>query len=191
MSDTDETGAPQVHVREVPLAPTTGSFAPAPAYAQAPAFSQGPAPEMRFFLPSGPPLPRKDWQHRWKIGIRVGSILVAVILVAIGITAAIVGLSTTSKFTAAGAVEVSCDTRSRPFVPDLAPRSPVKILDAKSGETYGSTTLDKFTRLGSGVCLLGFQVDGIPVADLYTVEIGSSYRELASASSLQNGALLS
>lgn len=147
-------------------------------------------PDLRFFLPPGAPLPTKQWQRRWKVGIRIGSIVMAVLFVVAAGVAIVVGTISSSHFTATGAVKVDCATKSRPFS-KIGLGSPVRIVDATSGELYGSTTLDDFTELKSGICLVAFKVPDVPVANLYSVEIGDDFQSLASAASLQGGALLS
>ncbi|WP_347956582.1 hypothetical protein [Gordonia aichiensis] len=149
------------------------------------------APDVRFFLPQGPPLPPKRWQRRWKTGIRVGSVVVGAAFVGAAVFAVAQGVNASAHFTASGAVEVDCASRAKPFAPDLRQGAPVRIVDAKSGELYGSAKLDEFRKLGSGICLVGFQMPNVPVAGLYTVEIGDRYRTLASQAALQGGALLS
>lgn len=147
-------------------------------------------PDLRFFLPPGAPLPTKQWQHRWKFGIRIGSIAMAVLFVVVAGVAIVLGAISSSHFTAMGAVKVDCASKSRPFS-KIGLGSPVRIVDATTGELYGLTTLDDFTALKSGICLVSFEVSDVPVADLYAVEIGDDFQALASAASLQGGALLS
>ncbi|ALG86842.1 hypothetical protein ACH46_12120 [Gordonia phthalatica] len=149
-----------------------------------------PQPEVRFFLPPGPPLPPKRWQRKWKIGIRLGSLIVGVAFVVGAIGALVFGVISSSYFTASGAVEVDCATRAKPFVTDVAVGSPVTIVDARTGEVYGSSTLGDFTALKSGICLVSFEVEDVPVANLYTVRIGKSFEALATADTLRGGALL-
>ncbi|KJR07082.1 hypothetical protein ACE11G_07365 [Gordonia sp. PS3] len=154
--------------------------------------SGGQAPsELRFFLPPGPPLSPKRWQRRWKIGIRVGSAVAAVVLIAFAALAIGSGVVSSSRYTATGAVEVDCTTRNMPRLPAVGFGSLVQIFDAQSGERYGQSTLDRFRALPSGICLAGFEIRDVRVASLYTVEIGRLYRTLVSEEALKDGALLS
>ncbi|MBM7367189.1 hypothetical protein [Gordonia hydrophobica] len=149
------------------------------------------AAELRFFLPSGPPLPPKRWQRRWKVGIRIGSIAVAAVFAILAVGAVVFGAISASTFTASGAVDVNCSTRAAPSAPDIRQGASVTILDASTGDVYGTTTLTDFTALKSGICLLRFEVHDVPVASLYTVRIGSTFEELASADALRGGAVIS
>lgn len=157
-----------------------------------PAELTGPAPhpDVRFFLPPGPPLPPKRWQRKWKIGIRLGSAIAGAALVVAAIGAIVVGIISSLHFTASGAVEVDCATRAKPFVTEVAYGAPVTIVDARTGEVYGSSTLGDFTALKSGICLLSFEIEDVPVTDLYTVRIGASFEALATVDTLRGGALL-
>ncbi|MGB3303161.1 MAG: hypothetical protein WBA98_10740 [Gordonia sp. (in: high G+C Gram-positive bacteria)] len=150
-----------------------------------------PTPELRFFLPQGPQLPRRNWQHRWKSGIRIGSILAAVVLVAGGVIASILGLIAASHFNASGAIEVSCITDPQESVSRPArPGAVLSILDASTGEKYGSTTLGRPTTLPSGICLQKFEVQDVRSAGMYTLTIGDTYRTLVSEDQLRRGVLL-
>ena len=148
------------------------------------------SPDLRFFLPAGPPLPPKQWQRKWKVGIRLGSIVVGVVFVIAAIGAIVLGVVSSMYFTASGAIEVDCATKAKPFASDVADGSPVEIVDAATGEVYGSSRLGDFTELKSGICLVSFEVEDVPVADLYTVRIGKSFEALATSETLTGGALL-
>ncbi len=139
----------------------------------------------QYWLESGPMLPQRRWQRTTRSPVIVISVLAALALTAVAVTALVVGWINSTNFTAKGVVICPEATATR-----IAPGAPVAIYD-ETGAELSLTTLGPRRSGVDGRCEMPFSARSVDAGlSGYVVRVADVFQETVSEAALANGAVL-
>ena len=140
-----------------------------------------------FWLDSGAALPRREWQHKTRVPVIVGTSIAMVVFAALAVFAIVLGINYTPQFTAVGEVPVSCESWETTANGDTISDQTVVTIYSETGGKLATAPLERHST-EQKQCVLRFSAKGVDASKSgYVVHLGDTFAQSVSGSALQRG----
>ena len=141
-----------------------------------------------FWLDSGAALPRREWQHKTRVPVIVGTSIAMVVFAALAGLAVVLGINYTPHFTAIGGVPVSCGSWETEANGGTITDKSVVTIYSETGTKLATTPLERHSTDEGRQCVLRFSVDDVDASQSgYVVHVGDTFAQPVSGSALKRG----
>ncbi len=140
-----------------------------------------------FWLDSGAALPRREWQHKTRVPVIVGTSIAMVVFAGLAVFAIVLGISYTPQFTAIGGVPVSCASWETTANGGTISDKTVVTIYSETGGKLATAPLERHST-EQQQCVLRFSAKGVDADKSgYVVHLGDTFAQPVSGSALERG----
>ncbi|MFF0707232.1 hypothetical protein [Gordonia sputi] len=142
-----------------------------------------------FWLDSGAALPRREWQHKTRVPVIVGTSIAMVVFAGLAVFAIVLGVNYTPQFTAIGGVPVSCASWETTANGGTISDKTVVTIYSETGGKLATAPLERHsTEQKQKQCVLRFSAKGVDAGKSgYVVHLGDTFAQPVSGSALERG----